>query len=689
MRFTRYSYSKPVQLLLRQTPYALWKVGALCLALGAGKVYAQPTLEADREVLVTFANGRVITRAEFEHAYLKRHGQPRNTQRLLRELREELRAYINVKRKVMEAEALGLDTTLNFRVEYETYLGQLRQSYLAETEVLDQLVDEAYERSQVDVRAAHLLLRLPPYPTPADTEQVYQRCLLLRDSLLRYGVPFHALARRHTQDASTAAVGGELGYFSVLEMVYPFETAAYRTPVGSVSLPIRTPYGYHLVQVLDRVPNRGGKRAAHILLPGPSLSDATAEADTAQARQLAYQVYQELKAGKPFQQLAAEYSQDPQTAGRGGDLGYGRLTPALEAQKARLSPGEFSAPFLTPHGWHILAVTEQRPMPQAAELRSLLKQRLRTDARFELAQSRFVETLKQTYKFKPTKGVAQRLAQALGSRYLRLGASDVSLLDPELLSTPLFAFADQNTSVFELLEGRVNSRQVLTGDVLSLIERDINLLAYQKLVAYEEEQLAIRYPEYRALVREYHDGILLFEQMEQRVWRPATEDTAAVRQYYETHLTDYTRPVTLRIVKIEAETLEVLQQLLDQLETGGSGQAPTSHPAALNLSAGTSHSVSYRVSTRLVSTQTPTELNEFLRHQPGWRTPIAETPTGGFAVDYYAEMLHPGGIVPFARCKAEVVRAYQSHLETRWVRALAREYPAEIDEKILRRLFKR
>lgn len=218
------------------------------------------------------------------------------------------------------------------------------------------------------------------------------------------------------------------------------------------------------------------------------------------------------------------------------------------------------------------------------------------------------------------------------------------------------------------------------------IETDMQRLADRYILDYEESQLAIRYPEFRALSREYHDGILLFSLMEEKVWRRASEDTAGLRRCYEQNKLDFVRPPALRVLRMQASDLNVLASLQRDLVQEKSNQ---NQFASLDPKQVQNGQMSYQVNTYLLSDNDTEKLNEFLKHQPGYCTPVMQQPDGSFVQECYTEKVHPGGPVSFPDCRADVVRLYQQQLENKWLRQLARKYPVTIHEKNLSRLFRK
>ena len=239
---------------------------------------------------------------------------------------EYLGLYIAFKRKVAEAEALGRDTLAAFLTEYNTYYRQLLKPYLTDKTVDEGIVKEAYARMATDVRAAHIMLDLPENALPDDTAKVYKQILAIRDRLNR-GESFETIARQQSSDSYSAVNGGDLGYFNVFNMVYPFENACYNAEVGQMVGPVRTQFGYHLIKVLDKRPARYRMTAAHILLLDSE------ERPNAEAQKKIQDIHKSLQAGEEFTTLVRKHSQDQSSLSRGGQLptfGLNKMLPEFE-----------------------------------------------------------------------------------------------------------------------------------------------------------------------------------------------------------------------------------------------------------------------------------------------------------------------------------------------------------------------
>src|SRR5690554_3881628 len=282
--------------------------------------------------------------------------------------------YLAYKMKVNKAYDLGLDKNPKSIKELESYRSQLSKNYLTDTNVSEQLIREAYDRSLKEIKAAHILVLVDENATPQDTLKAYQKIKSIRERILK-GEDFGKLAQELSEDPSAKENKGDLGYFSVFRMVYSFENAAYNTPKGKISPPIRTRFGYHLIKVNDVRDNRGEISVAHIMIAKPN--DVAKKTETQEKNNM---IHQKLRQGENFEGLAKQFSDDNSTAPNGGKLARiasGQLNSAAfeDAAFSINSIGEYTEPIETAFGWHIIKLLEKHPIQTLEEIRSDLEKR--------------------------------------------------------------------------------------------------------------------------------------------------------------------------------------------------------------------------------------------------------------------------------------------------------------------------
>jgi len=492
----------------------------VCL-IGSTDLFAQKK----SPVLLT-VDGQNISLSEFESVYKKNNRDEVVDQE---DLKEYLELYINFRLKVREAEELGLDTIKKFIEELKGYQKQLAKPYLTDKEVTKQLIEEAYQRKLKDIQASHILLKVGPDALPKDTLEVYNRLMSIRKQALKGD--FESLAKKHSEDPSAKDNGGSLGWFSALRMVYPFETAAFTTPVGEISQPVRTRFGYHILKVNGKRDALGEVSAAHIMIK--TGKDASEE-QIAKAKEKAFEVKGILDKGQSFEETAKKYSEDKGSSGKGGVLpkfGTGRMVPIFEETAFSLkNDGDISAPILTDYGWHIIKRIKRFPVASFEEIEKELAAKVGKDSRSQKSKLSVLNRVKKEYGFKEDRSTLDQLGKYLDSKLIEGKWNADTAKD---LSKKVFSIGKKTFSQSDFANS-IGSHQARRGpeDLMVIMNGMYTKYVEESLLAYEEQQLPAKYPEYKALLKEYRDGILLFDLTDDKVWSKAVKDTTGLKEFH-------------------------------------------------------------------------------------------------------------------------------------------------------------
>ena len=487
-------------------------------------------------------------------------------------LPEYLELYTNFRLKVLDAEARGLDTTAAFRRELDGYRQQLAQPYMTEKSVTDQLVKEAYDRMKQEVSAAHILILVGPEADPKDTLEAYNKIVKIRQRVTSGGEDFGKVAAAESQDPSAKQNGGSLGYFSAMQMVYPFENAAYRTKPGEVSPVLRTKFGYHILKVNDIRTAQGEIKVAHLMIRA---TPGMPKEDSLLAKKKVDEIYARVQKGEDWNKLVSQFSEDQGSAQQGGELpafGTGRMIPSFEESAFKLTKaGEVAPPVQTPYGWHIIRFIERKPLPTYAEMEPSLRNRVAKDSRSELNKAAFLKRVKAENDYK----------EVAATRKLLLAAADTALVNGrfsyvddakknKLLVAPLFTIKGQPTTVGDFYAWLKTNQKARPkgGSPQYVMGLYADQFIDEKLTDYEKSNLDVKYPEYRSLVREYRDGILLFQLMDEKVWSKAIEDTTGLKKFFADHAADYTWGQRLDATLISAADKATLTKALGLMKKG-------------------------------------------------------------------------------------------------------------------------
>ncbi|MCU0445520.1 MAG: peptidylprolyl isomerase [Microscillaceae bacterium] len=482
-------------------------------------------------------------------------------------VRDYLNLFVNFKLKVLDAKSQGIDTTLDFKRELATYEEQLAQPYLMDQITIDSLMRESYRRMQYEVNVSHILLKISPEAPPQDSLAVYNQLNEIRQKALN-GEKFEALAVQYSQDPSVNENQGNLGYFTALQMVYPFETAAYRTSIGAISNIVRTQFGFHILKIYDRRPAGGKVTVAHIMTQIPR--KATAE-DSIQAKRSIDEIYARVQKGENWDELAAQFSDDASSKYKGGRLPefrIGEVLPEIEQTAfAMRSPNEISKPIRSAYGWHILKLIERKGVPTFKEVEPNLKQEVTKESRYEFAENASLAKLRRENNFvENPKALTEALKRADG-RLLK-GSwsfnSTESLMKETMFSLKSLQPKVQKAYTIKDFFNYLYDKQVPRADMVD--STHYMRLYYQKfkdfsLIDFERKNLLQKRPEYRNLINEYREGMMLFETMRTKVWNRALEDTTGAKGYFQANREQYRfgYRATATIYKLASE--QVFNQL--------------------------------------------------------------------------------------------------------------------------------
>ena len=511
------------------------------------------------EVLMT-VNGRAITAQEFVQAYTKNQALVKDASK--NDIDKYLQLYKIYKLKVARAYDLKLDRNEVFQKDLANYRRQLSRKYISRGEVTDQLIAEAYERTVTEINARHILFKLDQDASPSDTLKVYNQALAIKHAI-ENGASFTALAKKHSADPSVTKNEGEMGFFGAFKMVYPFESAAYNTPLGKLSNPIRTQFGYHLIEPLAKRKNKGKRVAAHILVTKKSVSAHTTPEKTIN------ELYERVLSGESFKDLALQYSADKHSAQKGGQINpfaKGQLRSSVFEDKVfELDTiGAITVPFKTVFGWHIAKLISKEEIAEFDKLAPELSKRIRNSSRGNIISSALSQKLRKKYNLSIDSTAIHYFNQLVTKEVLN---KKWKLEQPlQGGGAPLFAFRDTTITYLDaakFLEKR-QRKEVSITSVSRFVSRQLSSFLDVVVRDYYAAHLETEHPEFASVMREYKEGLLLFEVMQKEVWDKAAADLKGQKQYFNSHKKDFMFPKRMRLVTFSAtdkKQLDVANEL--------------------------------------------------------------------------------------------------------------------------------
>ncbi|NNF82044.1 MAG: peptidylprolyl isomerase [Flavobacteriaceae bacterium] len=577
-----------------------------------------------------------------------------------------LKLYTNYLLKLKEAYALKYDQRPDYKREFQTYKKQLSKNYLTDKTVTEKLVREAYDRMSQDVQVKHILIRLEDNET--DTTAVYNQIMAFRERLINED--FESI-RRDSHNGSSVFVE-DLGYFSAFKMVYPFESVAYNTEVGAVSMPFRTRFGYHVLKVFDKRKSRGEVTVGHIFL---SKNTPDSIGDPAERIQ---NIYKMIGQGKEFEDLAKQFSEDKSSSQKGGRLNSfksGQLSSVkFEDMAFSLETiGEISIPFETDFGWHISKLYEKKPIGSFDELRPQVEARVKRDARSAVINESFIDSLKAQYNVSTDVDLSY-FATILNDGYFKREwvKPDDLPKDKGLISIGTKDLSYVDFAVYlEKAQKRIREKKEFD----RIVDMQFDSFVNEQILDYHESNLENINKEYAQVLTEYRDGLLLFDLMEDKIWNAVKEDTVGLKNFYEKNRDQYHWPERYKGVLVSSGNKKVLKEvktvlqsdndfkeIRKQFESKGSGDMIWTNrdftkgtpklPADLAISIGTS---------------------EIFEHNGTWHV-------------LKIDDILPAGPKSFDEAKGKLISDYQAKMESEWMEELAGKYTLTIDDKVLSEL---
>jgi peptidyl-prolyl cis-trans isomerase SurA len=626
--------------------------------------------QEDNRILLKVGENSV-TAAEFTRLYTKS-----NVYEDQSSFDEYFAQFITFRLKVAQAMDEGLDTLESFRAEFSGYRNQLAAKYLTDADEREKLLRELYTRMLTETNAWHILVAIPGGATPDDTLTAYNKCLELRARLLE-GESFEQVARGGSDDPSVVANGGNLGYFTAMQMILPFEDAAYSLKTGSISMPVRTPYGYHIIKVTGRRPSRGMIRAAHIMkaVPQGASEDAWKKAEEEIGA-----IYQKISEGTSFEELARTASDHRESATNGGELawfGTGDIVHEFADAAFELkNDGDISTPVKTIYGWHIIKRLERRPIGTFGEYREMIESRLSNGRINSAARSAFVARLKKEYNFRLETEKLNSIIELTDS----LIARSLTRFDRQTIpSGILYSYKGGRMSCAAFTaEIEANISSFSPQNTRELINTLINNRVSDDLITYEESRLEEKYPDFRYLMKEFHDGMLLFEISSREVWNRPYTDSTGLLQFYKENTGLFMSEPSAEITVYSLKTPSGIKKLSKLVRKYGS--RTDGHPKILSgYISGTDTSLIITSDRYYLGENS--ELDPFIQDK-GTRTANYK----GMESVIDVTKTYPGEPFAPSQVASELAAAYQDYLEQTWIEQLKKKYAVWVDNELLQEI---
>jgi len=593
-----------------------------------------------------------------------------------KEFEENFESFLTYKLKVIEAESIKLDQLEEFNLEFSSIKESLIAPYLIKNSIEEGEVKKVYARLQEIVRAKHILFQFPPNPKKEDSIAVLQLALKVKTEL-ENGTDFSALASTYSDDPSAKVNKGDLGYFTGLQMVQQFEEAAYTLPVGSISDPILTDFGYHIIQVSGRQANPGEVQVSHILvrfdLENPSQEE--------NARRKISDIYAEIqKESTIWEEIVQTYSEDPASKSAGGLLpwfGVGTMIPEFEVAGFSLTEiGEVSPPIKTAYGYHILRLEGKRGLEPYEEVEQSIRSKILRNSKTGMIQSQVVAIQKSRYGFQENElGISTVAGAVTATDILSFGAA---IQEKKLGNTELFKVNTSSYTVGDLVNF-MQTKEMTPKGIGTFFELWLDKFTEATLAKTEEVDLEKNNKAYQMLLKEYRDGILLFSLTNQEVWQKGLNDSLGQQAFFEKNNQKYQWKGRVQAYLTKVNDASKLENARKYLQNKGfdtdsfaafEADYRSNYPDAYATESGTFEYEAHPILSKV-------DLN----------TPYQELVIEGTSYVLVVGKVYPPGPRKFEEARGLIIRDYQEFLEQALTKKLKEKYPIQINAGVKEKTF--
>lgn len=617
------------------------------------------------DVLMT-VDGKDIHVSEFEYLYNKNNSQQLEPQTL----DQYLDMFINYKLKVADAEHAGIQNTQSFIKEFEKFREELSAPYFVDKQVEDSLINAAYSHRLSEVLVSHIML-------PADPGNE-QRLDSIRNEILAGHTTFEDAAAKFSIDRSNSARGGLMGYVTPDRFPWPFEDAAYNTPEGSISPVINSGFGYHIIRTEKVRPTEGEVNASHILL----MTRGLAPEQAAKQKERIDSLYNVIAAGGDFAELAKQYSEDPGSAKNGGNLGWfsrGMMVAEFDSTAFALPDGGLSKPFATSFGYHIIKrLDSRRPGALDDATRKAILHKMQSDERANMPALARVGAFLRAHNASVDHDALEKAFDVIRRNDNRYDSTAIAQL--RAMDLVVARYDDKTITVGEAMSQIRPVRASNLDAGISQVRMAVANALNNAVLNIERDNLAENNAEYRNLINEYRDGILLYEISNRNVWDKAGKDTEGLDKFFRENYGKYKwdQPKFKSYV-IFAKNDSILAEAMKLAAT-----LPADNSTEFNTAMRQKFGHDVKVE-RVVAAKGENAITDYL----GFGAP---KPDADSKARWAAYAAFNGRVIDAPEEATDVrgaaVSDYQSKLEKDWLEQLHKKYKVKVNKKVFEKLKK-
>jgi peptidyl-prolyl cis-trans isomerase SurA len=583
--------------------------------------------------------------------------------------------YIDYRLKLQQAYELGLDKKETHIKDIQNTRSSLAQPYLTDSKVTESLIKEGYQRSKQQVNASHILIKVSRSASPKDTLLAWNRIQGIYKEI-QSGADLGSLARTKSEGPS-AGDEGNIGWFGPFTMAYEFETVAYETAVNDFSKPVRTDFGYHIVFVNDKRPNPGELTVAHIMTFDKKDTDKNRAVNRIQ------EIYAQLEQGKSFEELAREFSDDANSASRGGVLnkfGIGGIDETFANAAFELQEkGSYSDPVETKYGWHIIKLIEKHPLKAFDELEKELKTKIQKSPRSRIITESFTNSLREKYGISEKLQLSKKVYDLVNDSLI-IANTYVFEKNQKAKSQELFHINDTIYTVAEFLEYTEKKQLKDFASYHTKMEKlDVfyNSFVTDKIMEYYDLNLERDNQEFKFLYNEFKEGFLVFDLIETQVWNKADNDSLGQQNYYNIHKDTYMWSRRLDIELTQSTSSDVAHTVRAMLQQG---VATDTIKARLNLN----NKTKVIISSGMVE-ESYNRLPEDFDIQLGVSEVYNDPGDSFYKVIDVKGILEPSSKT-LEEARGRVINDYKQELEESWINNLREGHQIKLHKKVWKKV---
>ena len=379
--------------------------------------------------------------------------------------------------------------------------------------------------------------------------------------------------------------------------------------------------------------------------------------------------------GADFADVARRFSQDPGSARNGGSLGWfgrGMMVQPFDSVAFALADGEISKPLATSFGYHIIYRTAHRKGKDFEEFKKSELKRMESDERANAPERAFIDRVAPLYGASVSEDALRQANEIID----RAGKLDLDVLaEIEALNVPVVRCSGNTLSFAEILGGSAPAGVMATDMGRAYVADAVDAAFRSQVHDAARKSLYVENADYRNLINEYRDGILLYEISNRNVWERAASDKVGLENHFLRNRDKYTwkEPHFKSYVLCATDdaTLDRAMAFANTLSTID----PEAFVEQMRKEFGSSVRVE-----RVIAAKGENAITDYLGY--GAEAPKADPHSKWKSYGSFA-----GRVIDAPEVAADVrgaaVTGYQGELESRWVKHLRNVYPVEVNKKVL------